>query len=329
VRSIAVAVALSCVSCVSTEKTPTTVTPQAATVPATSATLLQFQQEAFELRSLYPDSNAVARFLDGVKKLPRRTARVINVNGKPRTINEDDYYQGRWGSPLAYAQTMAVAERAGATFLPGTRVLDFGFGAPAHLQLWSLMGINAVGVDVDDAGKQLYADKSDTAMPPGTVSWVYGRFPTDPATTAAVGDGYDLIVSKNTLKKGYVHPSRPADPKTQLNIGVDDATFLSALHHALKPGGLVVIWNLCPKRAELNEEYVPWAEGENPYTAQQWQDAGFEVLSFDVDDSRATRAMLHAMDFDAPQDEGSVADLERDFFAWFTVAKRPVPTSVP
>jgi hypothetical protein len=310
-------------SCVSTETAPSTVTPQATTVAAASPTLMQFEREANELRGIYPDSAAVTRFLDGVRKLPRRASRTIAVNGKARTINEDDYYQGRWGSPLAYAQTIAVAERAGATFLPGTRVLDFGFGAPAHLQLWSMMGIDAVGVDVDDAGKQLYADPSDTAMPPGKVSLVYGRFPTETAVASAVGIGYDLIVSKNTLKKGYVHPSRAADPKTQLNIGVDDAAFLTALYQTLKPGGLLVIWNLCPKKAAENEEYVPWAEGESPYTTQQFQDAGFEVISFDVDDSRATRAMLHALAFDAPDADGAVADLERDFFAWFTVVKRP------
>ena len=45
------------------------------------------------------------------------------------------------------------------------------------------------------------------------------------ATTAAVGGDYDLIISKNTLKKGYVHPERPVEPRRLLNLGVDDADF--------------------------------------------------------------------------------------------------------
>ena len=61
-----------------------------------------------------------------------------------------------------------------------------------------------------------------------------------------VGGGYDLFISKNTLKKGYVHPERPVEKRRLLNLDVDDEAFVRALHAALKPGGWVMIYNITP-----------------------------------------------------------------------------------
>ena len=78
---------------------------------------------------------------------------------------------------------------------------------------------------------------------------VHGRFPADPKVVAAVGGGYDLFLSKNTLKRGFVHPDRPAKPETQLQLGVSDDDFVEAVSATLKPGG----WcNVLIEGAELD-----------------------------------------------------------------------------
>ena len=49
---------------------------------------------------------------------------------------------------------------------------------------------------------------------------VHGRFPADPKVVAAVGGGYDLFLSKNTLKRGYIHPAEKVDPRLLVDLGV-------------------------------------------------------------------------------------------------------------
>src|SRR5262249_241072 len=89
------------------------------------------------------------------------------------------------------------------------------------------------------------------AMPAGgdgPLQPVTGQWPADAATLAAVKaalpDGLDLFLSKNTLKRGYIHPERETDPRRLVHLGVDDAAFVAAVAQALKPGGLFVIYNL-------------------------------------------------------------------------------------
>jgi hypothetical protein len=83
----------------------------------------------------------------------------------------------------------------------------------------------------------------------------------------AVGTGFDLVISKDTLKRGYVHPSRPADPARLVQLGVDDADFFLKLLGIFKSGGLSVICNFCPPKGHADRPYIPWAEGESPISA--------------------------------------------------------------
>jgi hypothetical protein len=129
-----------------------------------------------------------------------------------------------------------------------------------------------------------------------------------------------LIISKNTLKRGYIHPLRKADPRTLIDLGVDDDQFLQAMYTALRPDGLLLIYNLCPAKAADDQPYVPWAEGESPFTRRQWKEAGFEVISFDVEDHESARKLGHALGWD--QGEGAMR-LESDLFAWYTIVRRP------
>ena len=85
---------------------------------------------------------------------------------------------------------------------------------------------------------------------------VHGRFH-HVADQAA--SGYDLITSKNTLKNGYLHAECPAPLERLSDLGVSDAAFATALCRALKPGGVFVIYNICPAPSKPGEPYQHWA----------------------------------------------------------------------
>ena len=50
---------------------------------------------------------------------------------------------------------------------------------------------------------------------PGSVTLAHGYWPKDTPMVERVGGGFDLILSKNTLKKGYVKPERRTDRRTR------------------------------------------------------------------------------------------------------------------
>jgi hypothetical protein len=236
------------------------------------------------------------------------------------------YYQTRYGTPLAYARPLELLGTAGLTDVQSKRVLDFGYGSIGQLRLLAGLGADAVGVDVDPMLEALYSGEGDTGVvprgrkPAGRVTLVTGSFPGDDATATLVGGGYTLIVSKNTLKRGYVHPERPVDPRRMVHLGVEDTAFVRHVFRRLAPGGWFLIYNLCPAPAPPDQPYIPWADGRSPFPLEMLAAAGFEVLAFDVDDSAAARAMAHALGWDqgpAPM------DLEHDLFGTYTLARRP------
>ncbi len=77
--------------------------------------------------------------------------------------------------------------------------------------------------------------------PDGSVELLYGFYPGDEQLAARAGDGFDVFISKNTLKKGYIHPEREADPRFLVHLGVSDEAYMQAVHDALKPGGLMIV----------------------------------------------------------------------------------------
>jgi hypothetical protein len=85
------------------------------------------------------------------------------------------------------------------------------------------------------------------------------------------------------------------------------------------PGGLALLYNVCPKPAGPGEPYVPWADGRSPFTRAQWEAHGFEVLELDRDDSPAIRAVARALRWDQGED---AVDIDADTFATYTLARR-------
>jgi SAM-dependent methyltransferase len=243
----------------------------------------------------------------------------------PIPVDETFYYTTKYGSPLAYARPIDLLGAAGLESVAGKRILDFGYGTIGHLHLLATLGADVTGVDVDPLLRALYGTKGETdvARNPqgieGRVRLIHGRFPSNQAVVQAVGAGYDLIISKNTLKKGYVHPERPVDKRRLLNLDVDDRVFLEAIHTALKRGGRILIYNICPAPGLPGEPYKNWADGRCPFPAEAWDSAGFRKIAFDRDDSGSIRRVAHALGWDRGE---SPMDLQNDLFAMYSLFEK-------
>jgi SAM-dependent methyltransferase len=243
----------------------------------------------------------------------------------PTEYGPEFYYSTYYGTPLAYARVLdlvgKLAGKPGEDRLSGRRILDFGYGGIGHLRLLASLGCDAVGVDVDSLLAAYYQASDQGAIPsssggaPGKLALVNGRWPADAATKSAVGAGFDLVLSKNVLKKGYVRPAQKVDPSQLVDFGIPPEQFLPEIARILKPGGVFAIYNLCP--GPRQDRYLARAYGESPFTREEFAAAGFELLAFDVDD----RAQAQELGFALQWDKQGM-DLENDLFAWYTIARR-------
>ena len=136
-------------------------------------------------------------------------------------LDEYRYYYTKYGSPLAYFRALDIASGNGFSEVRGKRILDYGYGSIGHLRLLASMGANVVGIDPDSYLDALYSEASDqgelqttsrrTFNRNGNVTLVHTSYPKDARAAERVGQGYDLIISKNTLKRGYIKPERKVD----------------------------------------------------------------------------------------------------------------------
>jgi SAM-dependent methyltransferase len=309
--------------------------------------LAQIRREAQAVRALVR-SPLATEFLAMADSLPSIAPRTIyrtadksryfresDVRAMPETeraalekmdVTEEFYYTTKYGTPIAYARPIEILGAAGLESAERKRILDFGYGTIGHLRMLAGLGAEVVGVDVDPLFPALYGEPGDqgpvTGTPKGAgmIKLVHGRWPAELAVNLAIGASYDLIISKNTLKNGYIHPAEPVDERKLVKLGVDDDTFVRALFSALKPGGRVLIYNLCPAPAPPGKPYIPWADGRSPFSKDMWGKAGFKVLAFDVDDSTAARAMARTLRWDKGE---SPMDVENDLFALYTLVEKP------
>jgi SAM-dependent methyltransferase len=269
-------------------------------------------------RTLWRDS-AATRWLDEAEHA--RLGEAERAGLVRRELPARFWYYTGYGTPLAYARALEVLGEHGLESLRGKRVLDFGYGGAGSIALLGQAGAAAVGVDVDPRLAALYAGhpliEGWTSKAGGRARTVHGRWPADPAVRAAVGGGYDLFLSKNTLKRGYVHPERTADPRQLVDLGVDDTTFVRELRRVLVPGGRALIYNLSPAPSKPDEPYKPWADGRTPFPRALFEREGFTVLAYDVNDDGPARAMGRALGWEA-----SGMDLEHDLFGHYTLVER-------
>jgi hypothetical protein len=241
-------------------------------------------------------------------------------------IDEDTYYETKYGSPLSYARPLDVLAAHGVSLHAGDHVLDFGYGYVGHLRLLASLGMTVTGVDVDPLLPALYGEPGDQGAihgdgVTGMLRLIDGAFPKDPVIVQSVGTGYELVISKNVLKRGYIHPERPADPKHLVHLGVTDDVVLATFFAALAPGGAMLVYNVCPAPSPPDKPFVPWSDGRSPFSREAWTAAGFEVVAFDVDDADAVRKMGHALGWDTDPDDPM--DLVNDLSVLYTLVKRP------
>lgn len=239
--------------------------------------------------------------------------------------DERFYYTTRYGSSLGYARAIDILGQNGVSTFDGLRVMDFGCGAIGHLRMMAGSGATVVGVDVEPMLPALYNRLEDSGAirvgkRTGHLSIVTGRWPAQDATRTAVGDGYDLILSKNTLKNGYINPAEEVDPRMLVNLGVPQDEFVRSMFSALRPGGWALIYNFSPAPAPPGKPYIPWADGRCPFPREMLESAGFRVVAFDEVDDEAGRALARALGWDRPP-QGM--NLETDLFARYTLLQRP------
>ena len=271
-----------------------------------------------------------------------------------RELDEHFYYYTKYGTPLAFVRALDLVGQAGLAGVDGRRLLDFGFGSIGQLRLLASLGAEVTGVEVDRLLEKLYAEAGDTGVipharapepgalggkagsgasggvagseasqaaagsgGPGRLRLLFGSFPSDSALVSRVGRGYTLFISKNTLKRGYVHPEREVDPRFLVHLEVDDATYLRAVHALLVPGGYFMIYNLSPARSKPDEPYKPWSDGRSPFAQAAFETAGFRILAFDADDTAMARQLGKTLGWDADM------DLATDLFGTYTLVQKP------
>lgn len=228
-------------------------------------------------------------------------------------VADDEFVYARITDPIGYGRAYEILASHG--FSPsGKRVLDFGYGNVGQLLMLARLGAEVHGLEVDAllplATKQLVG-----RVGTGSLTLHHGFFASDRKLVQELGGGFDLWMSKNTLKHGYVHPSEPTDAKAQIDLGLEDAQVLALIFKQLAPGGFLFIYNIAPAQTS---PYKPMADGRSPFVKEALIAAGFEVIAFDVDDSPKVREQGRALEWAEPGE-----DLEKTLFATYLLARKP------
>lgn len=299
------------------------------TVEADSVNL-QLSEEARRLASL--STNKLSEdFLRQVSRLPAMVymPEIYYNKAEKRAINAEDYddkkddgferlnlsaqyyYYTRYGSPLAFMLPLEILGHH-LHDRNDLNLIDYGFGTIGHLKLLTMAGHRVRGIDVDPIMEVLY--KKEVERIPG-LDMSIGVFPRDSSMKLPEGS-LDVFVSKNTLKKGYVAPDIEVDARFMIDLGGTREQYLARVHQLLKRGGHFLIYNLHGQRSEDAATYKPWTDGRSPFTRAQLQQAGFEVLAFDKDDTDKARQVAVALGWAAQM------NLEKDLFATYTLLKK-------
>lgn len=299
----------------------------------------RLKSEATALTS-FVESPLAKEFLGAVERLPAPGKRTIWQDPATKRFygdkasapagavevehDETFYYYTRYGSPLAYVRPLELLSKHGFTDFRHKKVADFGYGGIGPLRLIASLGGFGVGIDIDSRLKALYSRPEDTGKivtngTQGRIELIEGFFPKDGSTLRAVGKGYDTFLSKNTLKRGYIHPEREVDKSQLVELGVTDLQFCQKVASILKPNGLFLIYNLSPAQNPPDRPYIPWADGRCPFSKSDLESAGFEIIAYDVDDSETAREMGRRLGWDKGQSD---ADYRKNLFAHYTIVRK-------
>lgn len=230
-----------------------------------------------------------------------------------RSFDENEYYEGRYGMPLSYAIVMDVLARQGIASISGKRILDIGFASILPLRLMACLGASVTGIETDKLPHALYGFDGDTGIVrtvrgrtidrthEGNIRLERGRLGVD--WKPAPGS-FDLVLSRNTLKQGYVHPRAEHAHEPNVKLKMTDEAFLSLLRASLAKNGLLVIYNTFDPA-----DSGPGADGRSPFSREQIAGAGLDVLEHDLSDDRAALALFGAADSAGPDLAGPLGRL--------------------
>lgn len=242
---------------------------------------------------------------------------------RPVTYGPERYYATNYGSPIAYAPALLCATEAGIESFEFKRILDIGYGQIGQLEMLARCGAEVDGVEADPVIHRLYTSTrlSDSVVArdgtKGSVSLHMGEWFADWRFRERVGEGYDLILARNVLKRGYVQPEEPMEQFDPIDIGGDPATGAQALFDALRVGGVVVVYNLGGGAWRLEDgSYNAQADVRDPFGREAWEAAGFEVLHFQANGSQLMREVGVALGW------GTLEDLE-SYNVLYTVVRKP------
>ncbi|MFK7769336.1 MAG: hypothetical protein AB8B55_19090 [Mariniblastus sp.] len=264
----------------------------------------------------------------------------------PMEIDDERYYFHRYGSPLSFVRVLDLVGRASKSdskpfdSIAGKKVVDFGFGSITTSRIMASCGAKVISIDVDPFLASLYSAGMDTGVIPhylksekaeNSVNWhaanvdeaadgqlemLIGKFPVEKELTAKVGEGIDLFVSKNTLKRGFIHPAQTVDAARMIELGVGDQAFVKTVYDRLNNGGYFMIFNLHPKRTAPGKGYQTWSDGRCPFDRGVLEKVGFTVIEYDKDDTAMAHSMGKAMGFDR------LIDLDKQFRATYTLLRK-------
>ncbi len=259
--------------------------------------------------------------------LSEAEARLQKNPPPPKTfemVDEAGYYTGNLGSPLFHARLIDIIAEGQQAKLAGKRSLELYAGALGPLKLMAAAGLDAVGVSASPKLRALYSQAGDQGPVrlagrdvSGKVTFLSGNFPADASLRAQVGTGFEFVLAKNVLKRGYIHPSSEVPPESLINLGVPDAEYLRYLRDTLKPGGRLLVYNVCPSPNPAL--YDPDADCRSPWSRTDWQSAGFIVRDFERNDTETARQFAVALGYDKPPLSLRVEDL----YAIYTLLERP------
>lgn len=277
------------------------------------------------VRRLYHDAEKTKYWSEAeAKRLSDEERRALTV----REVDEEFFYNTNYGTPLAYSRPLDLLG-FGKDGVVGKKILDFGFGGVGHLRLLASLGADVTGIEVDPLLRALYSEPGDQGPikglrgRDGSLRLLFGSFPAEPPIREAAGAGYDLFLSKNVLKRGYIHPEQPVKERHQIKLGVDDEAFVKTVFAMLKPGGRFFIYNLAPAPSPPGKPYKSWADGRCPFPKEMLEAAGFRVVAYNQDDTAAARAMGRVLGWDKPEDGEPGMDLENDLFGQYTLSEKP------
>ena len=309
------------------------------------------QKEARDLHE-YAHTDLGRTFLEAAAALPPMTdERIIFYRRHPRSaltraqydklpeaereqyeetrIGESHYYR-LYSTPVAYLRAMDIVAQAGLKSVDGKRVADFGFGNMGQLRMLAGLGAHVVGIEIDGYHDAFLGKEDEGKYPrapiagdgkPGSVTLAFGQFPVTKQMTKKVGKKLSLFMSKNTLKLGYIHPEREADPSRLIHLGVDDQTYLEHVYDALEPGGYFLVYNIYGNQNPPDQPYKPWATGEFPFDRELTEKTGFEVIHWNLDDSEEVREIGMVLGWNGERSREEFAD---SFHAMVTLLRRPV-----